>query len=200
MAKEIYLHRLQKNEKKLKPLSEDQIQLILDNKKLIYYLACKFKSRFLKHEDAVAECSYIICRVAKIFKPEMGYKFTTIATVSWRRHLGRISDVYGAARNGYRISRRWQSVPTDSGLRDEEFASDFDHCESVAVKEEIQRMRNILATLPARTQRVLTLRMEGKTLEKIGEEINVTRERVRQIESEGIQLARKKLISLEGKE
>ena len=199
MTKEIYLHRLQKNEKKFKPLSEYQIQLVLDNEKLIYYLACKFRSKFLNHEDAVAECSYIICRVAKIFKPELNYKFTTIATVAWRRHLGRIGDVYGAPRNGYRISRTWQSVPTESGLRDEEFASDYDHCESVVIREEVQRMREILKTLPARTQEVLALRMAGKTLAEIGKEIGVTKERVRQIEARGIQLARQKLIAMEVK-
>ena len=199
MTKEIYLHRLQKNEKKFKPLSEYQIQLVLDNEKLIYYLACKFRSKFLNHEDAVAECSYIICRVAKIFKPELNYKFTTIATVAWRRHLGRIGDVYGAPTNGYRISRTWQSVPTESGLRDEEFASDYDHCESVVIREEVQRMREILKTLPARTQAVLALRMAGKTLAEIGKEIGVTKERVRQIEARGIQLARQKLILLEEK-
>ena len=199
MTKEIYLHRLQKNEKKFTPLSEYQIQLILDNEKLIYYLACKFRSKFLTHEEAVAECSYIICRVAKIYKPELNYKFTTIATVAWRRHLGRISDVYSAVKNGYRISRTWQSVPTESGLRDEEFASDYDHCESIAVREEVQIMRNILSTLPTKTQEVLASRMEGKTLAEIGKEIGVTRERVRQIEARGIQLARRKLILLEEK-
>ena len=199
MTKEIYLHRLQKNEKKFKPLSEYQIQLVLDNEKLIYYLACKFRSKFLTHEDAVAECSYIICRVAKIFKPELNYKFTTIATVAWRRHLGRIGDVYGAPRNGYRISRTWQSVPTESGLRDEEFASDYDHCESIAVREEVQRMREILKTLPTKTQEVLASRMEGKTLAEIGKKIGVTKERVRQIEARGMQLARQKLIAMEVK-
>lgn len=199
MTKEIYLHRLQKNEKKFKPLSEYQIQLVLDNEKLIYYLACKFRSKFLTHEDAVAECSYIICRVAKIFKPELNYKFTTIAAVAWRRHLGRIGYVYGAPTNGYRISSHWQSVPTDSGFHEDNLKSNYDHCEMVAVKEEVQIMRNILATLPTRTQEVLALRMAGKTLAEIGKEIGVTRERVRQIEARGMQLARQKLISLEEK-
>jgi RNA polymerase sigma factor (sigma-70 family) len=199
VTKEIYLHRLQKNEKKFAPLSEYQIQLVLDNEKLIYYLACKFRSKFLTYEDAVAECAYIICRVAKIFKPELNYKFTTIATVAWRRHLGRIGDVYGAPTNGYRISSHWQSVPTDSGYHEDNLKSGYDHIESIAVREEVRRMRNILATLPIKTQEVLASRMDGKTLEKIGEEIGVTRERVRQIEARGIQLARQKLIALEEK-
>ena len=105
----------------------------------------------------------------------------------------------GAPRNGYRISSHWQSVPTDRGFHEDNLKSHYDHFEMVAVREEVQRMREILKTLPARTQEVLALRMAGKTLAEIGKEIGVTRERVRQIEARGIQLARQKLIALEEK-
>jgi len=58
---------------------------------------------------------------------------------------------------------------------------------------------NILKTMPDRTKKVLSRRFslgrteEGETLEAIGQSYKITRERVRQIEADGLKRAQKSL-------
>jgi hypothetical protein len=67
-----------------------------------------------------------------------------------------------------------------------EFLSSEDNVEELVVekleqKEKIMMVRNVIAQMKPREQKIIQMRMEEKTLEEIGKEIGVTRERVRQI-------------------
>ena len=66
-----------------------------------------------------------------------------------------------------------------------------DPFERAALGDERRRIRQAVATLPEREQRVLEERFglvggEGRTLEEIGVLVGVTRERVRQLEQQGL--------------
>ncbi len=53
--------------------------------------------------------------------------------------------------------------------------------EQLVEKSEQKILARLIATLPEHHQRVITLRFQGKTLEEIGDQLDVTRERVRQL-------------------
>ena len=60
-----------------------------------------------------------------------------------------------------------------------DIATQLEHKDTVA---------RLMEALPDRYRRVITARMEGATLEEVGEEIGVQKERVRQIEAKGIRI------------
>jgi RNA polymerase sigma factor (sigma-70 family) len=51
-------------------------------------------------------------------------------------------------------------------------------------------LAEVLSVLPAQTRMVLEAMMEGRTLEDIGSEMGLSRERIRQVESRGIRMVR----------
>ena len=70
--------------------------------------------------------------------------------------------------------------------------------ESVVKESDAALMREVFATLNAREQRILSLRFgliddTPRTLEEIGQEFGLTRERIRQIESEGLKKLRARM-------
>jgi RNA polymerase sigma factor (sigma-70 family) len=188
MKKDIFLHRQKKQEKKCEALTPEQAQLVADNVKLVPYLVGKFSSAFLAHEDQVAECNYLLCRVAKVYRAETGWKFSTIMSVSWRRHLGRISAVYSASKNGYRNTGPWRQTKNDEGDdRDEDIARINDPTKPIELREEMQILKRLFRGLQPKYRRVLKLRYQGHTLQAIGDRLKITRERVRQIEDKAKQ-------------
>lgn len=67
-----------------------------------------------------------------------------------------------------------------------EFLSSDENVEDLVVEkleqqEKIMMVRNVIAQLKPREQKIIHMRMQEKTLEEIGQEIGITRERVRQI-------------------
>lgn len=79
-------------------------------------------------------------------------------------------------------------------IADSEAKDQYVILEQQMLQEEV---KNLLATLPEREQRILQLRfgfVNGKiyTLEEVGEEFHVTRERIRQIEARAIRTLRMK--------
>lgn len=193
MNKEIFLHRLSYKEKKLKPLKEWQINLIEKNMELIYFLANKYKSKFLSKDDTIAECSFLACRVAEIFKPELGFKFSTVLARSWLRHLSRINQVYRSPRNGYRETISWRAgKDVDGNIKEDDIAMENDPADIAEVRDETEKMRAIIDTLTSKRKAVINGRLDGRTLDNIGKEIGVTRERVRQIECEAKKTIMKK--------
>jgi len=66
--------------------------------------------------------------------------------------------------------------------------------EFILRQERADIMRKLMLGLPARVERVLRLRwFEGLTLDEAGQDIGVTRERVRQLEAKGVRILRRRL-------
>ena len=113
--------------------------------------------------------------------------------------------VYFATRlkNGW-LQRGWRKrhkpsedaffQPLDYNIED--VNNDYDLVDDVAKKEMKQKIRNALSKLKPKEERVLRMRfgidlVHDYTLEKIAEELNLTRERIRQIEAKAMNKLKK---------
>ncbi len=97
-----------------------------------------------------------------------------------------------------RIAQEPVSLETPIGEEDDSHLGDFLPDENISTPEEAatytmlkEEVRKVLETLPEREQKVLKLRFgledgRPRTLEEVGKEFNVTRERIRQIEAKAI--------------
>lgn len=66
-------------------------------------------------------------------------------------------------------------------------------------ESELQQLRDAISALPDRLRTIMWCRLDGLTLDNIGEILGVTRERVRQLENKAMRLLRKSLTGSEGK-
>lgn len=101
-----------------------------------------------------------------------------------------------------KISQEPVSLETPVGEEDDSHLSDFIKDDRVAVPAEAatftilqEQLGEVLSTLTDREQRVLCLRFglddgRARTLEEVGREFNVTRERIRQIEAKALRKLR----------
>ena len=192
IAKNICLHRQNKYEKKHMPLPEEKKELAAKHYKLAYYLVSKYKSRFISTEENVAEAFYTICLCAKDYKEELGFAFSTIAAKSWRRRLKRISDVYSARRNGYRVTAPWRQTIGDNG---ELMAEDIMSNEPEPTIDEPIGSREIaleaIADLPVVLRTILTMRMDGKSYVEIGRHVDMTKQGVAYATERAVKIAAK---------
>lgn len=101
-----------------------------------------------------------------------------------------------------KISQEPVSLETPIGEEEDSHLGDFIQDENVPVPDEAaarillhEQIKEVLSELTEREQRVLTLRYglednRNRTLEEVGKEFNVTRERIRQIEAKAIRKLR----------
>lgn len=101
-----------------------------------------------------------------------------------------------------KFSQEPVSLETPIGEEDESHLGDFIRDESIPVPAEAaahrilqEQLLEVLSTLTEREQRVLRLRFglddgTARTLEEVGKEFNVTRERIRQIEAKALRKLR----------
>ncbi|GHU61468.1 RNA polymerase sigma factor SigA [Clostridia bacterium] len=101
-----------------------------------------------------------------------------------------------------KISQEPVSLETPIGEEDDSHLGDFIQDEHVAVPADVatfrllrEQLMDVLETLTDREQKVLCLRFgltdgRARTLEEVGKEFNVTRERIRQIEAKALRKLR----------
>ena len=101
-----------------------------------------------------------------------------------------------------KISQEPVSLETPIGEEEDSHLGDFIQDENVPVPPEAaaarllnEQLSEVLETLTEREQRVLRLRFglddgKARTLEEVGREFNVTRERIRQIEAKALRKLR----------
>lgn len=63
----------------------------------------------------------------------------------------------------------------------------------IALRDEVVRLRLAIESLPPRLRGIMEARLEERTLKEIGEEIGLTRERVRQLEEDAMHRLRRKI-------
>ena len=101
-----------------------------------------------------------------------------------------------------KISQEPVSLETPIGEEEDSHLGDFIHDDNVPVPADAaaftllkEQLEEVLGTLTEREQKVLTLRFgledgRARTLEEVGKEFNVTRERIRQIEAKALRKLR----------
>ncbi len=118
----------------------------------------------------------------------------------WRRAASKVRRIH-------RISEEPMSLETPIGIEENSFLGDFIEDQSMtgpvdAANKELlkEHMREILEQLTDRERKVLTMRFgledgQSRTLEEVGNEFGVTRERIRQIEAKALRKLRHPLRS-----
>lgn len=165
---------------KAKPLSDEQKKLVEDNIKLAHIFAKRWPFPMLSREDNLSESFFCLCRAAHGFRPELGFTFSTFAATYHKNWIREGWRIYGAKHKGagvahtrYNHEEQADCEPEDKGPRPGEI---------LEAQEEIERKLEILAILDERSKEVVMRRAQGQKLKAIGDELGITRERVRQIQ------------------
>jgi RNA polymerase sigma factor (sigma-70 family) len=160
-----------------KPLTDEQRDLVAANLGLIGTAVKRYRTGEIETDD-LAQIAFLgLCKGARSFKPELGYKFSTYGT---KAALGTVS-------HEFRRRKVRQAVSGKSTLRDPEILAvhpgapdDIDG--SIDRATEAERVEAAIGRLPDRYQYVVRARLEDRTLSEIGRGLGVTKERARQLE------------------
>lgn len=184
----------------------DADALVRHNLRLVVSIARAYQGRGLSLEDLIQDGNLGLMRAARLFDPGRAVRFSTYATYHIRQAIRR-----GLQNTGRMIRvpvyRQYLGVDGPAvhceGIgRDGESelsqVADDDACRPLDVMveyEDLEAVRERVGRLDERTATVLRLRFglddgEPRTLAAVGECVGLTRERVRQLEIEGIEQLR----------
>jgi RNA polymerase sigma factor (sigma-70 family) len=139
--------------------------------------------------DLFADCCYSIMRCVICFDFTLGNKFGTYATWGLRANLGRETFEHRQHQNRY-VSGL-DSEDYDFG-REETYFEESDRKE--VIRELVKKLLNKLDSRKGKIIKRYVLGNDRPTLEELGKEFGVTKERIRQIKSAGIKELRELVI------
>lgn len=144
-------------------------------------------------QDAWSHCHEALLRCVRCFDQGRGLKFVTYFWTALR-------NVHRRAFRGGAIART-HYVAVRKGMSFREIDISCCDCAVEAVErpfaDEVLLLRRQLELLPARERNILRRRMRGETLEAIGREVGLSKERVRQVQRLAIEKLREALCELE---
>lgn len=172
---------------------ESRNELAMENIGLVGYTIKRYFRRnqlaqqHYPHDDAFADGSVGLLRAAELYRPDMNVRFTTYASYWIMQSLSRGWDKH------YHIIHKPAHLSTmPVGVTS---GHDLKLFSQIAVQQgdsvnndvrEIQRIvREEILKLHRRERFVLSERLRERTLQQISEDLGITRERVRQLESRG---------------
>lgn len=138
------------------------------------------------YEDIIAESYYLVAKSVDYFDWTRGFKFCTYASWTLKRTLYR--NVKEMTKDDYFVS-------TDEIGADAEFTNvDQSYDQEIKYRQMADFLNGILQECNDRDRMILKSRFfEEKTLNVVGKEMGITKERVRQIESRALERIRAKL-------
>jgi RNA polymerase primary sigma factor/RNA polymerase sigma factor len=166
--------------------------VVLGNRKLVFRAVRRWTALTNHSEDLVGDCYIVLIRAVAVYNPWMGVRFSTYAYTCLVRALSRLSQRSAADL----LSR---SLPLES-LADappDVVAPDEPPSERLQRLDEFLREDHPL--LSEREKFVIARRFclseqsEGQTLEKVGRDIGLSKERVRQVQATALSKLRKAL-------
>jgi RNA polymerase sigma factor (sigma-70 family) len=180
------------------PSIEARNDLVVKNRGLVYHVVNRLirrRPRLKREYDDMVSAGFIaLMRAAERFQPQLGFKFSTFAcrAIQWE-----ILHEADRLRTQVRYSSL-DAVDADgtdraSILPDGRQAQPIDEASH---REQRDCAEALLRRLPPRMAGILRARiMRGQTLKAIGEELGITKERVRQIELQAMNLLKKRVTS-----
>lgn len=127
----------------------------------------------MEKEDCRQECFIALWTATSLYDPFRGVSFKTYLVTTLWRALGRYKKT---------ISKQIRGKINNVNV-DQDFAAENKDTHLTDLRNELEALA---ARISSRSMKVLQLRMEGVTLEKIGLQLEISKERVRQVESKSI--------------
>jgi RNA polymerase primary sigma factor len=146
--------------------------MVADNIGLAYAMARRFR-RNIPEDDAVSDCMMGLAQSARWFDPQRGFKFSTYACRAMLVEMIKRRE---------KIARQARLVKTVDLTGDRA----PDQRPDGSLRVDARDAWLLIDKLPSRIGFVIRQRMEGKTLQAIGDVLGLTKERVRQMELEAI--------------
>jgi RNA polymerase primary sigma factor len=188
-------------------------QLVLHNQRLCFHYAKRYSRSREDLLDLFQEAVIGLLRAIEKFDIRRNVRFATYA-VFWIKQ--RFHGTYWTTARSFACPGtsgfcpkqerpEFSVVPLEGGDKGQpyDFEDDSSHAPSLAMeRDDGDRLVNkVVETLPERDASIVTARFglngsRRKTLEEIGQELNLTKERVRQIESRAMGMLRDRLIIL----
>lgn len=183
------LNRMERIEALYEQVVATKNQIIRSNLRLVVSLAKSRVSEIHDFYTLISDGNISLIRAVEKFDYSRGFKFSTYATWAIVKNFAR------SIPDELRRRRRMGSLHDDMlGLveddRGDQFDSERHH------QRQAQQVHQLLAHLSDREQRIIACRFgldyrrEPQTLREIGEELGVTKERVRQLESRAMRKLR----------
>jgi RNA polymerase sigma factor (sigma-70 family) len=163
-------------------------------------------------DDAIQQANLALLAAARLFRPELGFQFTTYATRTMRSQLWRWWNCDTGlirlpahhqnknrppAPHLQRAASRTRAILSlsDPDLPDPHVGNPRspDGLEVAQQQERVARVQDALRRLDVRSRYVIRARMNGHVLQEIADRLRVTRERVRQIEKRAMEKLRRVL-------
>jgi len=168
-------------------------RIVLGNRKLIYRAVSRWTPPSQWADDMAGDCHIVLIQAVAAYNPWLGIRFSTYAFTCLMRALSRLSQRHATDRLSKSVSL--EALPDGEPC-------DLDFEESPSTK--LQRIDEFLQAnhdlLSQREKMVLIRRFslddraKSGTLEQVGKELGLSKERVRQVQASALDKLRKALI------
>lgn len=165
-------------------------QIVVGNRKLIYRAVSRRMTASNRSDDSIGDCHIVLIQAVAAYNPWMGIRFSTYAFTCLVRALSRQSQ---------RLMRDWlsQSLSLDM-LPDGEphkLGRELVSSGSLQIDQYLKREHPLLSDREKIVikRRFINPELPGHTLEKVGEELGLSKERVRQVQASALDKLRKAL-------
>lgn len=165
--------------RKRSPLTPEQQQIVADNMRLAFKFSRIIpKPGDMSRDEWQAECLYALVLAAEAWQPSRGALSTM---VHWLVRYVRWNHI----RRSHTQCRGFGRTQSLGGL-EEVIGEEVEQDHGLIWVEVKDQADQLITSLPPTHRHVIRERMEGKSLQEIGQEIGRSRERVRQIEFEAL--------------